>query len=82
MQTLFHDDCIQQVHDDEIKSAMELLEYACSIGVDALIMQDEGLISLIRRAAPEMPVHGSTQMSVHTPAGVEHLYKLGLTRAV
>ena len=74
--------CNTLVHDDEIKSAMELLEYACSIGVDALIMQDEGLISLIRRAAPEMPVHGSTQMSVHTPAGVEHLYKLGLTRAV
>ena len=74
--------CNTLVHDDEIKKAMELIEYACSIGVDALIMQDMGLVSLVRKSAPDMPIHGSTQMSVHTPAGVEHLHKLGLTRAV
>ena len=74
--------CNTLVHDDEISTAVNLLEYACSIGIDALIMQDTGLISIIRESAPSMPIHGSTQLSVHTPAGVEHLHKLGLTRAV
>ena len=80
--TAVHLACNTLVHDDEINSAMKVLEYACEIGVDALIMQDVGLISLIRKSAPEMPIHGSTQLSVHTPAGVEHLHKLGLTRVV
>lgn len=80
--TAVHLACNTLVHDDEIVKAMDLLEYACSIGVDALIMQDQGLISLVRKSAPSMAIHGSTQLSVHTPAGVEHLHKLGLTRAV
>lgn len=70
------------VRDDEIGGALELVKYACSVGVSALIVQDTGLISLIRRACPDMPVHGSTQMSVHTLRGVEHLASMGLTRAV
>lgn len=74
--------CNTLVHDDELKDALSLIEYACTIGVDALIMQDLGLISLVRRCAPDMPIHGSTQLSVHTRAGVENLYKLGLTRVV
>ena len=80
--TALHLACNILVHDDELDSALDLIGYAASIGVDALIMQDVGLISLVRSACPDIPVHGSTQMSVHTPAGVEHLQKLGLTRAV
>ncbi len=80
--TAVHLACNTLVHDDEINAAMELIEFACSIGVDALIMQDTGLISLVRKSAPEMPVHGSTQLSVHTLKGVQYLAKLGLTRAV
>ncbi len=74
--------CNTLVRDDEIKEALGLIEYACNIGIDALIMQDTGLISLVRKCAPNMPVHGSTQLSVHTRSGVENLYKLGLTRVV
>ena len=70
------------VRDEEIPAAMDLIEYACRIGVDALIMQDLGLITLTRSLAPEMPIHGSTQLSVHTLDGVKHLASLGLTRAV
>ena len=80
--TAVHLACNTLVHDDEIRDALRLVEYACSIGVDALIMQDVGLISLVRKCAPDMPIHGSTQLSVHTRAGVESLYKLGLTRVV
>lgn len=74
--------CNTLVHDDEIKEALDLVEYACDIGVDAIIMQDIGLISLVRKFAPDMPIHGSTQLSIHTRRGVENLYKLGLTRVV
>ncbi|MBQ8133111.1 MAG: U32 family peptidase [Clostridia bacterium] len=80
--TAVHLACNTIVHDDEINHAMKLVEYACEIGIDALIMQDTGLISLTRKSAPDMPIHGSTQLSVHTAAGVENLAKLGLTRVV
>ncbi len=80
--TAVHLACNTIVHDDEISHAMQLVEYACEIGIDALIMQDTGLISLTRKSAPDMPIHGSTQLSVHTAAGVENLAKLGLTRVV
>lgn len=80
--TAVHLACNTLVHDDEISGAMELIGYACEIGVDALIMQDPGLIRLVRQAAPKMAIHGSTQLSIHTRRGVEYLHSLGLTRAV
>ncbi|MCI8496805.1 MAG: U32 family peptidase [Clostridiales bacterium] len=70
------------VSDAELPRAMEVVRRACEAGVDALIVQDLGLVSAIREAAPDMPLHGSTQMSVHSPAGVKRLAELGLTRAV
>lgn len=74
--------CNTLLHDSELAEAMNIIEYACSLPVDALIVQDLGLISLIRQAAPNMRLHASTQMSVHTPAGVEMLYNMGFKRAV
>ncbi len=74
--------CNTLVHDDELKTAWEIIKYACEIHVDALIMQDIGLISLVRKYAPDMRIHGSTQMSVHTSKGVEYLEKMGLKRVV
>ena len=80
--TAVHLACNTIVHDDEIDSAMKVISLACDAGVDALIMQDIGLISLVRKYAPDMPIHGSTQLSVHTRHGVEYLHKMGLTRVV
>lgn len=74
--------CNTLVHDSELDEAMQLIEYACSIPVDALIIQDLGLASLVHSAAPDMRLHGSTQMSVHTLAGVEMLYNMGFKRVV
>ncbi len=74
--------CNTLIHDSELCDAMKIVEYACSLPVDALIVQDLGLISLIRKFAPDMRLHASTQMSVHTPAGVEMLYNMGFKRAV
>ena len=74
--------CNTLVRDEELGSAMELIEYACSVPVDGLIMQDIGLISLVRRACPDMRLHASTQMSVSTLKGVEQLSELGFKRVV
>ena len=74
--------CNTLVRDEELPEAMALIEYACQIPVDALIMQDIGLISLVRQAAPDMRIHGSTQMSVHTPKGAELLWNMGFKRVV
>ena len=70
------------VSDTELPRAMELVRRACEAGVDALIVQDLGLASCIRKAAPDMALHASTQMSVHTIAGVKRLAQMGFTRAV
>ncbi|MGN0537369.1 MAG: DUF3656 domain-containing protein [Acutalibacteraceae bacterium] len=74
--------CNILLHDYELKEALELIEYALSVGVDAFIVQDVGLASLIRKAAPQARLHGSTQMSVHTPKGVRLLHEMGFKRAV
>jgi putative protease len=70
------------VRDSELPKAMELVDYAASLPVDALIVQDAGLASLVRRACPGMRLHGSTQMSVHTPLGAKRLYDAGFSRVV
>ena len=74
--------CNTLVHDDELQTAWDIIKYACEMPVDALIMQDIGLISLVRKYAPDMRIHGSTQMSVHTSMGVKYLEKMGLKRVV
>mgnify|MGYP003300649117 CR=1 FL=1 len=70
------------VGDSEFKTAYEAIECACNASVDALILQDVGLASLVRQAAPDMPMHASTQMSVQSIEGIRMLEKLGFTRAV
>lgn len=70
------------VRDREMVEAMRIAEAACACGVDALIVQDRGLARLIRTAAPTMPLHASTQLSCHTPSGVEALRKAGFSRVV
>ena len=70
------------LRDEELPLALRSAEYACEIGVDALIVQDVGLATLVHQMAPEMRLHASTQMSVHTPAGVELLAEMGFQRVV
>lgn len=70
------------IGDGELENAYEAIECACRIGADALILQDLGLAAIVRQAAPFMPLHASTQMSVQSAQGVEILEKLGFCRAV
>lgn len=69
--------------DAELKNEVQCaVRDACAAGVDALIIQDMGVFRLAKMCAPTMPLHASTQMSVHTLAGVKQLAEMGFSRAV
>ncbi len=68
--------------ENELPQALEFVEFLCSLPVDAVLVQDMGLFAALRRRAPELPLHASTQMSLHTPAGAKLLWKLGAQRVV
>lgn len=68
--------------DSQINELIKELEFACEIGIDGLITQDLCLISLIKQICPEMPVHASTQMTLHTKNGVLFAKELGFCRVV
>lgn len=70
------------VSDGELPEAIDLIEEACALGVDALIVQDPGIAALVRASAPDMELHASTQMAVMTPEGFRELAALGFDRAV
>jgi len=70
------------VNDREMESAVEQAKLASDLGADALIVQDLGLVRAIRSALPDIPIHASTQMSIHNLAGVEAAADMGATRAV
>lgn len=70
------------VNDREIGAAVDAARVASECGADGIIIQDLGLISAIRRALPDIPLHASTQMSIHNLAGVQAAAEMGLTRAV
>ena len=70
------------VREEEGEAALRVAKTACDMGVDALIVQDPGLARRIRYAAPDMPLHASTQTACHTPAGVEALRDMGFSRVV
>lgn len=70
------------VSDGELESALQVAQTAAELGVDALIVQDIGLASLLKKHLPNMPLHASTQMSVHSADALPLLYTLGFTRVV
>ncbi len=67
---------------DELPAALDIAKAAGKAGVDALIIQDLGLARLLRQVMPAMPLHASTQLSCHSPAGVRQLKELGFSRVV
>ena len=70
------------VLDREMPRAAELIRMAATCGVDAFIVQDLGVVSLCRQLAPDVPVHASTQMSIHSLEGVQEAAALGCSRVV
>src|ERR671935_1029359 len=61
----------------ELVDALMLLGECVDRGIDAVIVQDLGLVRLIQRAYPRLEIHGSTQMTVHDASGAAVLRELG-----
>jgi len=70
------------VSDRETKDVCALIREAAVSGVDAFIVQDLGVAQLCRQIAPEIPIHGSTQMSVYSLPGVLFCAAMGMSRVV
>ena len=70
------------VADKEMADLAALIRHAAVSGIDAFIVQDLGVLQLCRQIAPEVPVHGSTQMTVHSLPGVQLCAAWGLSRVV
>ena len=70
------------VSDREMPKLEELIRRAAECGVDAFIVQDLGVVQLCRQIAPQIPVHGSTQLTVHALDGVRMCAALGIQRVV
>ena len=70
------------VSDRELDECEELIRHAATSGIDAFIVQDLGVLQMCRRIAPSVPVHGSTQMTVHNLQGVQLCAAFGMSRVV
>lgn len=70
------------VFQEELAIAEEVLRTAILSGVDAAIVQDVGICRLIRRLSPDFPIHGSTQMTIASPAGAALARELGCSLVV
>ena len=70
------------VTDNELPILLDEIKTACKLGIDGLITQDLCLTEIVKKCCPELPIHASTQMTVHSLAGVEAVKRLGFCRAV
>ena len=68
--------------DRELKEAAALVERVNELGVDAVLVQDLGVLRMVRALAPDLPLHASTQMTIHNTDGALAARALGLSRVV
>ena len=70
------------VYNDEVDEFVKYLTFLHKNNVDAVIMQDIGMINLIRKVLPNLEIHASTQCHNHNNDGIKLLKDLGVTRIV
>ena len=70
------------VSDDELSDAFEFIKFCYNEGVDAVIVQDLGIVNMIKSHFPSMRIHASTQMTIHNLSGVLQAQKMGFDRVV
>ena len=68
------------IKDNEIDDAVNLINEAYVLGIDAVIITDLGLASILKVKFPNLELHASTQLSVHNLQGVNALQELGFSR--
>lgn len=74
--------CNTLIFSDELPEISRLIAAIAEAGADAVIVQDVGLARLISRLAPGLPVHGSTQMTLTEPRGIEFVRRFGVERVI
>ena len=67
---------------DELPQLKQYLSFLYDAGADAVLLQDFGAVRLAKEVVPQLPLHASTQMTVHNLAGVQALTELGFSRVV
>ena len=70
------------IFDDELSELADTLRLLCEVGADAVISQDLAVAEMVRKCCPGLPLHASTQMTIHTACGLELAKELGFERAV
>ncbi len=70
------------VFDDEIEKLIQKIKIVAECGVDAVIVQDIAVARLVRECCPDLPMHASTQLTVHNTAGALMMKELGFSRVV
>ena len=70
------------IYDAQIDSAIKLLKQIQLIGSDGIIVQDLGIAKIIKEYFSILPLHGSTQLAVHSVQGVKEMQELGFSRVV
>ncbi|HET8686549.1 MAG TPA: peptidase U32 family protein, partial [Methanosarcina sp.] len=66
----------------ELQHALEIVDRAYAVGIDAIILQDLGLLKLLKEAYPDLELHASTQMTIHNKGGVDFVAGLGAKRVI
>lgn len=66
----------------ELQKALNIIDRAYAVGIDAVILQDLGLLTLLSKIYPDLPLHASTQMTIHNKAGVDFATELGAKRVI
>ncbi len=70
------------VKDGELAGVMDVLRLLNDVRVDAVLVQDLGVMDMARKCFPNLPVHASTQMALHNASGARWCRKMGMTRVV
>lgn len=70
------------IFSEELESAARMIGAIAAAGADAVIVQDLGLVRLIRAVAPGLSIHGSTQMTLTEPRGIDYVKRLGVERVI
>lgn len=70
------------IYENEVDEFLEYIEFLHKANVDAVIMQDIGMMDLVRKTFPNLSIHASTQMHIHNLEGTKLISELGLERVV
>lgn len=70
------------IYEDEVETFLNYIDFLHKNSVDAILIQDIGMLDLVKQTFPNLEVHASTQMHIHNENGVKFCEKMGIKRCV